>query len=117
MLKWAIELTQLDINYRPQIAIKGQALDFTAEFTYSNTTKVARRTDNVEATKEVEMEKSEAFMTKQEESDLGIEQWVLYVDEALNENGSGVGMMLISPKGHKIHCALCFGFPTSNMRH
>ena len=22
--------------------------------------------------------------------------------------------MLISPKGHKIHCALCFGFQASN---
>ena len=25
-----------------------------------------------------------------------------------------VGMMLINPEGHKIHCALCFRFKTSN---
>ena len=53
-------------------------------------------------------------MSKHEDSELGAEQWVLYVDEASNENGSGVGMMLISPKGHKIHCTLHFGFPASN---
>ena len=32
------------------------------------------------------------------------------MDGASNENGSGVGMMLISPERHKIHCALHFGF-------
>ena len=52
LLKWAIDLGQFDINYRPQIEIKGQALtDFIAVFTYSNTTKVARTTDNAEAAK------------------------------------------------------------------
>ena len=42
------------------------------------------------------------------------EHWALYVDVASNDNGSGVGMMLISPEGHKIHYAICFGFNASN---
>ena len=33
---------------------------------------------------------------------------------ASNDTGSGVDIMLISPKVHKIHCALHFGFKASN---
>ena len=36
------------------------------------------------------------------------------MDGASNDIGSGVGMMLISPEGHKILCAICFGFKESN---
>ena len=39
------------------------------------------------------------------------DQWILY---ASNKNGSGVGMMLISPEGYKIHFTLCFEFSMSN---
>ena len=44
---------------------------------------------------------------------MDVYQWTLYVNGESNKNGSDAGMMLISPKGHKIHCALCFGFLTS----
>ena len=34
MIQWAIELSQFDIEYKPRVAIKAQALvDFIAEFT------------------------------------------------------------------------------------
>ena len=36
------------------------------------------------------------------------------MDSAFNDTGSGAGMMLISPEGHKIHCAIRFGFKVSN---
>ena len=36
------------------------------------------------------------------------------MDGASNNTGPGVGMMLISPEGHKTHCALSFGFKASN---
>ena len=42
------------------------------------------------------------------------DQWILYVDGASNKNGSRAGTMLISPEGHKIHCALRFRFSMSN---
>ena len=42
------------------------------------------------------------------------EQWTLYVNNTSNDTESGADIMLISPKGHKIHCALCFGFRASN---
>ena len=38
------------------------------------------------------------------------EQWTLYVDDASYNTRPGAGMMLISPGGHKIHCAIRFGF-------
>ena len=35
LLKWAVELGQFDIHFRPRTTIKGQALaDFITEFTY-----------------------------------------------------------------------------------
>ena len=43
-----------------------------------------------------------------------VEQWTLYMDGASNDTGSRVGMMLISPEGHEIHCSICFGFKASN---
>ena len=38
LLKWAIELSEFDIRYKPRIAVKGQVLtDFIMEFTPLNT--------------------------------------------------------------------------------
>ena len=51
---------QFDINYRPHIAIKGQALtDFIVEFTYSDTTKVASIIGSAKVAKGVETKKVE----------------------------------------------------------
>ena len=66
--------------------------------------------NDAEATKVVEMGNGEDSVTGREDT----EQWILYVDDNSNENGSRVSMMLISPEGHKIHCALHFGFLASN---
>ena len=65
---------------------------------------------NTEAAKAVEIGNGEDSATNQEDA----EQWVVYMDGASNENGSGAGVMLISLEGHKIHCALRFGFAVSN---
>ena len=38
LIKWAIELNEFDIRYKPRTAVKGQVLvDFFMEFTPSNT--------------------------------------------------------------------------------
>ena len=56
LLNWAIELGQFNLNYKPNMAIKGQVLtNFIVKFTYSNTTKVAGTTGSAKATKGVEM--------------------------------------------------------------
>ena len=31
-----------------------------------------------------------------------LESWKMYIDEAINQNGSGIGVLLISPKGTHI---------------
>ena len=92
LLKWAVELGQFDIHFRPRTIIKWQALaNFIVEFTYQ-----------AERVVEEEQEKIEQ------------QWWKLYVDGSSNDCGAGVGLMLISPEGHKINCALRFGFNASN---
>ena len=55
LFKWVIELGQFEVNYHPRTVIKGQALaNFIAEFTYADTTEVARTTKGVEAVKVVQ---------------------------------------------------------------
>ena len=67
-------------------------------------------TNNAETMKGVETGNGETSTIGQEDAN----QWILYVDGTSNENGFRVGIMLISLEGHKVHCALCFGFSVSN---
>ena len=43
-----------------------------------------------------------------------VPKWGLYVDGSSNNGGSGAGLILVSPKGHRIHSALRFEFKASN---
>ena len=90
LMKWAIELSEFDIRYKPRAAVKGQILaDFIIEFTPAQTT---------EAT--------------QLAPDLPI--WKLSVDGAANAQGSSAGLILTSPDGIDMEYALRFGFRASN---
>ena len=90
LMKWAIELSEFDIRYKPKTAIKGQILvDFVMEFTSTELAKVTQTTP-----------------------DLPI--WKLSVDGATNAQGSGVGLILTSPEGIDIEYALRFWFRASN---
>ena len=90
LLKWAIKLSQFEIEFQPRPVLKGQALtDFIAEFSH----KPDERPE----------EGSSPSMPQ-------VPKWVLYVNGASNDGGSRVGLILISPEGHRIHCALRFGF-------
>ena len=89
-MKWAIELSEFDIKYKPKTAIKGQVLvDFFMEFTS------AKPAENA-----------------QMPTDLLI--WRLSIDGAKNAQGSGAGLILTSPEGIDIEYALRFGFQASN---
>ena len=89
-MKWAIELSEFDIRYKPKTAIKGQVLvDFVMEFT------------------SVELAENAQTMT-----DLPI--WKLSIDGASNAQGSGACLILTSPEGIDIEYALRFGFKASN---
>ena len=90
LMKWAIELSEFDIRYKPKTAIKGQVLaDFVMEFA-----------------------PIELAETTQVEDDLLI--WKLSVNGASNAHGSGAGLILTSPEGIDIEYALRFGFHASN---
>ena len=94
LLKWAIELSQFDIEFLPRPAIKGQALaDFIAEFTNPE----GERLEEVPITTTAKLPR-----------------WELFVDRSSNEGGSGAGLILVSPEGHRVHYALRFGFKASN---
>ena len=90
LMKWAIELSEFDIRYKPKTAIKGQVLaDFVMEFALVELTEPTQPRD-----------------------DLPI--WKLSVDGASNAQGSGAGLILTSPEGIDIEYALRFGFHASN---
>ncbi|KAL5538664.1 hypothetical protein UlMin_044966 [Ulmus minor] len=91
LAKWSIELGEFDIQFKPRTAIKGQALaDFIAEFTYTP-------------------EMSEKLTTQTQSS-----QWKLYVDGSSTETSSGAGIILVSPDGVKLSCAVRFKFKATN---
>ena len=90
LMKWAIELSEFDIRYKPKTAIKGQVLaEFVMEF--------------------APVELAEPIHS---EDDLPI--WKLSVDGASNAQGKGAGLILTSPEGIDIEYALRFGFRASN---
>ena len=86
LMKWAIELSEFDIRYKPKTAIKGQVLDEFAPIELAEPTR--------------------------SEDDLPI--WKLSVDGASNAQGSGAGLILTSLEGIDIEYALRFGFHASN---
>ena len=90
LMKWALELSEFDIRYKPKSTIKGQVLaDFVMEFTPTELAGDTRATP-----------------------DLPI--WKLFVDGAANAQGSGAGLILTSSEGIDIEYALRFGFQASN---
>ena len=89
-MKWAIELSEFDIRYKPKTTIKGKILaDFVMEFTSAELTEATQMTP-----------------------DLPI--WRLSVDGAANAQGSGASLILTSSEGIDIEYALRFGFRASN---
>ncbi|XP_068503721.1 uncharacterized protein [Phaseolus vulgaris] len=86
MVRWAIELSEFDVQYEPIGPIKGQVYaDFIVELSLA--------------------------ATHQEEPN---SRWVLSVDGSSNQQGSGVGVILEGPNGLLIEQALRFAFKASN---
>ena len=90
LIKWAIELSEFDIRYKPRTATKGQILvDFIIEFTATEPTEVTQLM-------------------------LDLPIWRLSVGGAANAQGSGAGLILTSPDGIDVEYALRFGFQAFN---
>ncbi|XP_057757888.1 uncharacterized protein LOC130976943 [Arachis stenosperma] len=84
LIKWAIELSEFDIQYQQRGSVRSQYLaDFVAELTQP--------------------------FQEEENSD-----WNLFVDGASNPQGSGAGILLESPEGIILEHSLRFSFKASN---
>ncbi|CAL9012000.1 unnamed protein product [Prunus brigantina] len=102
-MKWAIELSQYDLLYRPKTAIKAQALaDFVVEFT-----------STAEEEKMVAKSKEKAD-TSLADSSLPNNMWQLHVDGASNHKGAGPGVVIITPDRTLLEQAITLGFSASN---
>ena len=85
MARWAIELSEYGIQYKPRLSKKGQVLtDFLVELPQPNT-----------------RSNSEGW-------------WTLYVDGASRQSGANIGLQLTSPAGERIEQAVRLGFDASN---
>ncbi|XP_073125146.1 uncharacterized protein [Henckelia pumila] len=84
MVKWAVELSQYGIEYRPRPAIKAQILaDFLVEMTVT-------------------------------QKEISTPTWMVYVDGSSTSSGSGAGIIVESPQGDKFQYAIKFLFPATN---
>ena len=100
--KWGMILGAFDIKYMPCTSVKGQILvDLVAEF--------AKGPAENESKKHRMDEKSVGLVTVQEPL-----QWKVYVDGAVNQKGSGVGLVLISPERLVVEKSLRLGFSATN---
>ncbi|CAL8163986.1 unnamed protein product [Prunus armeniaca] len=105
LMKWAIELSQYDLIYRPKAAIKAQALaDIIIEFSLS-----AEEDKLVNQKKE----SSKADETSAEPSQPR-DMWQLRVDGASNQKGARAGVVIITPDGTLLEQAITLGFPALN---
>ncbi|XP_042510900.1 uncharacterized protein LOC122086230 [Macadamia integrifolia] len=59
----------------------------------------------------IQVEAKEGDSTRQFQAE---RTWTLYVDGASNSAGSGAGIILVSPEGFKIECAIQFNFDAFN---
>ena len=81
-----MELSEFDIQYRPQTAIKRQVVaDLIAEFILG----VSQGAEE-------------------------IRQWNIYTDGSSNRRAGGAGMVIQTPEGDKIECMIQLDFPTTN---
>ena len=86
MVLWAIELSEFDIQYRPQTAIKGQVVaDFIAEYT----------------------------QLKGKEAEV-LGQWSIHTDGSSNRHAGGASVVIQTPEGDKIECMIRLDFPMTN---
>ncbi|XP_057789181.1 uncharacterized protein LOC131006011 [Salvia miltiorrhiza] len=97
LTKWAVELSEYDITYKPRTALKSQVLaDFVVDFAPNLT---------IQADKEL-------CCLTEEPDQTGT--WKLYVDGSSNVRGSGLGIVLSSPRGDNIERSIRCDFKTTN---
>ena len=99
---WSALLGAFDIKYMPRSSVKGQVLaDLVAKFAEPSVETITEKKD---------MDgKSVGTISARETL-----HWRVYVDGTANQRGSGIGLVLISPKGIAIEKSLSLGFSAMN---
>lgn len=93
MAKWAVELSEHDIQYQPRPAVKAQVLaDFLLECTIPEDGSTPNSSKHPRASA----------------------PWLLHIDGSSNAKGSGAGLILTCPEGVTFEYGVCFSFPASN---
>ncbi|CAL2267229.1 unnamed protein product [Prunus armeniaca] len=104
LVKWAIELGEFDIQFKPRPAEKGQAVaNFISELTPAPS---EAPSPNAVITEPGNMDANRF--------DPSVPLWILHVDGSANQQGCGAGLVLTTPDGCKVEYALRFNFRTSN---
>ena len=100
--KWGTIIGVFDIKYMPRTFIKAQVLaDLVAEF-------IEPPIEELESTENMD-EKLVGTI-----SQYGLSAWEVYVDRASNQKGSGIRLVLISPKKVIIEKSLRLNFSATN---
>ncbi|KAI5337618.1 hypothetical protein L3X38_016889 [Prunus dulcis] len=109
LVKWAIELGEFDIHYKPRPATREQAVaDFLSEFTEPQASVATQLIT------EPNPPPSQDHTASKGTFDLTQPLWTLFVDGSSNAQGCGAGLVLISPDKVALEYALRFKFQASN---
>ena len=102
LVKWAVELGEYGLQYRPRAAIEGQTLaDFIVECRFEEVV-----TEDLSPNPKLADPGSPGHIFSQD--------WRLYVDGSFTQKGSGAGILLICLEGQVYQYGLMFGFLATN---
>ena len=90
-------LLEFDIKYVTQKSVKGRAI-----------------VDHLAHCSPEEAEEIQGDFLDEGIMGIEVESWKMYFDGAINQNGSGIGVLLISPKGTHIPFSSRLNFPATN---
>ena len=95
--KWVLLLSEFNIKYVTQKSVKGRVI-----------------ADHLAHCSLEEAEEIQRDFSDEDIMGIEVESWKMYFDGATNQNGSGIGVLLISPKGTHIPFFGRLNFPTTN---
>ena len=95
--KWVLLLLEFDIKYVTKKSVKGRAI-----------------ADHLAHCSPKRAEEIQGDFSDEDIMGIEVESWKLYFDGATNQNGSGIGVLLIFPKGTHIPFSSRLHFPTTN---
>ena len=95
--KWVLLLSKFDNKYVTQKSVKGRAI-----------------ADHLAHCSPEEAEEIQGDFLDKDIMEVEVESWKMYFDGATNQDGSGIGVLLISPKGTHIPFSSRLNFPATN---